>query len=369
MNRSSHTGTAKPDNCAVPTLQLREDTGCYTVASSESSTAAFRSLDDYSPEIDLADRKVLAAWRGEPHNVGVLRRNHVLIRQKTVLAMLWQAKRTLNRTEFVKLMFLLRHETTLRNEGAFYDFVPYRYGPFSFSLYREITSLRRDGYLTADDDRIDICSRNAALAKEKVDQLPQAFQEAVARIIKLYGRRNRRELLQDVYTRYPWYATKSELVDPHVDASAQVHCAAPAVYTAGYQGRSIDGFFDHLLQRGIHLLIDVRANPVSRRYGFSKMRLTELSERLALRYRHMPGLGIPSKYRTGLSDFSSYQRLLDRYDSEIIPQHGEEIDEVGMLMEEVPAVLVCMERDVHCCHRSRLAEAVHQRTGLEVVHI
>jgi uncharacterized protein (DUF488 family) len=83
----------------------------------------------------------------------------------------------------------------------------------------------------------------------------------------------------------------------------------------------------------------------------------------------MASLGIPSEYRADLSDFESYQRLLKKYEEEMIPVLEDEIDEVGRLMEETPAVLVCVEKDVRCCHRSRLAVAVSRKTGLGIRHI
>ena len=36
-------------------------------------------------------------------------------------------------------MFLLRMETELKQLSSFYDFVPYKYGPYSFALYRDLT--------------------------------------------------------------------------------------------------------------------------------------------------------------------------------------------------------------------------------------
>jgi len=83
----------------------------------------------------------------------------------------------------------------------------------------------------------------------------------------------------------------------------------------------------------------------------------------------MPKLGIPRKYRVNLSNFDSYQRLMKKYEQEMIPNLGNIIDEVAMLMKETPAVLVCVEKDVRCCHRSRLAETIARETGLEVNHI
>jgi len=145
--------------------------------------------------------------------------------------------------------------------------------------------------------------------------------------------------------------------------------AHPAVYTVGYEGKSVDAFFNHLLKNGIHVIIDVRANPVSRRYGFSKKRLREIAGRLGLDYRHMPVLGIPSGYRAHLTDFASYQRLLERYEQEILPKIQGEVAEAGNVMQRKPSVLMCVERDVRCCHRSRLAEAICRKTRMEIVHI
>ena len=145
--------------------------------------------------------------------------------------------------------------------------------------------------------------------------------------------------------------------------------ARPAVYTTGYEGRSVDAFFNDLLKWGIHVLVDVRANPVSRKYGFSRLRLAEFCEKLGLQYRHVPALGIPGVARARLNSFTSYQRLLNVYESATLPERTSEVQEVGRLMLRQPSVLVCVEKDVRCCHRSRLAEAVARDTGLEVVHL
>lgn len=293
----------------------------------------------------------------------------MLKRQKTVLALLSRANRPLSPTVFVKLAFLLRQETDLKNEPTFYDFVPYRYGPFSFALYRELTNLRRDGYVTSDEEHVALCEKTIDLTEEKIYELPTAFHEAVDNVVKRCGSKSRMELVEDVYTRYPWYATKSELTDLRPKSSVQVQKACPAVYTAGYEGKSVDAFFNNLLKKGIQLVIDVRANPVSRRYGFSKRQFSEIAGRLGLDYHHIPELGIPSKYRVGLSGFDSYQRLMEKYEEEIIPKIGDKIDEVCILMEETPAILMCVEKDIRCCHRSRLAENIARKTGLKVNHI
>ncbi|MFZ5622981.1 MAG: DUF488 family protein [Gemmatimonadota bacterium] len=293
----------------------------------------------------------------------------MLTRQKTVLSLLTQAGRPLSPTVFMKLVFLLRQETDLERVRSFYDFVPYNFGPFSFTLYWDLGSLRQNGYVTPEEERVALCGRTRDLAEREAEELPSSIRTAVADILERYGRMNQRALIRDVYSRYPWYATKSELTDLRPEPPMRVKQASPAVYTAGYEGRSVDAFFNDLLKRGIHVVVDVRANPISRKYGFSGLRLGEFCKKLGLEYRHVPNLGIPSSERAGLNGFASYQRLLNRYEQAMLPGLLTEVKEVGSLMRRQPAVLVCVEKDVRCCHRSRLADAVATATGLEVVHL
>ncbi|MCA9049777.1 MAG: hypothetical protein KDA89_13670 [Planctomycetaceae bacterium] len=76
----------------------------------------------------------------------------MLKRRKVLLHILRDANRPVSHIELVKAAFLLREESVLANEPSFYDFVPYKFGPFSFALYRELSALVRDGYVV-DDDR------------------------------------------------------------------------------------------------------------------------------------------------------------------------------------------------------------------------
>ncbi len=293
----------------------------------------------------------------------------MLTRQKTVLSLLTQAGRPMSPTVFVKLVFLLRQETGLERDPSFYDFVPYNFGPFSFTLYWDLGSLRQNGYVTTEEECIALCGRTLDLAEKEAKELPASTQAAVAEILGRYGRMNQKALIRDVYSRYPWFALNSKLPERRVASIRRPKKAPPAVYTAGYEGRSVDAFFNDIMKRGIDVVVDVRANPVSRKYGFSGLRLTEFCKKLGLDYRHVPSLGIPSSARAGLNGFASYQRLLNRYEQAMLPERLAEVKDVGRLMRRQPSVLVCVEKDVRCCHRSRLADAVAQATGLEVIHL
>ena len=202
----------------------------------------------------------------------------------------------------------------------------------------------------------------------EAEELTASAKAAVMDIVRRYGRLSQNDLVSDVYRRYPWFALNSQLPERRLASIQRPKKAPPAVYTVGYEGKSVDTFFNHLLKLGIDVLIDVRANPISRKYGFSGARLGQFCERLWLEYCHVPSLGIPSNARTGLSTFASYQRLLNRYGRLILAKRCEEVEEVGQFCRR-PSVLMCFEKDVHYCHRGRLADAVADTTGLEVVHL
>ena len=293
----------------------------------------------------------------------------MLHRQKVILAVLCRAKQPLSSTVLVKLAFLLRAEHSLQERISYYGFLPYKYGPFSFSLYRDLVLLARDGYLGVHEDRVAFARGAVRRAHAKAAELSGAVRLAVDAVVERYGRLPRRELLTDVYSRYPWYATRSELSDLVPEVLPVPNPAPVAVYTVGYEGESVDSFFNGLLKAGIRSLVDVRANPVSRKYGFARKSLRGIAEKLRIEYRHMPSLGIPREYRADLGDLRSYQRLLDRYEKHMLPRRSKEINSLGEILSKLPSALMCVEKDVQRCHRGRLARAVSDVSRLPVKHL
>lgn len=293
----------------------------------------------------------------------------MLRRQKILLALLDSFSRPLSPTVFVKLCFLLREETEIRDDGTFYGFVPYRFGPFSFALYRELDGLGRQSYVTKDDQRVRLDPSSADESRRITGTLPSSVRSAVRSITSRYGAMQQRALVRDVYARFPWYATRSEMTELLPAAMAQVPVATPAVYTAGYERNSVDEFFDRMLRAGIRMIADVRANPVSRKYGFARSSLSGIAAKLGVGYKHLPRLGILSNERAALNGFASYQRLLERYEHHMLPGQPGPVAELCELVRNQPTALLCVEHDVRCCHRSRLAKAVAIRTGLPITHL
>lgn len=69
------------------------------------------------------------------------------------------------------------------------------------------------------------------------------------------------------------------------------------IVSVGYEGRDIDGFVDELAAAGVDLVADVRLNPVSRKPGFSKTRLSEALAEVGIGYVHLRSLGNPTSNR------------------------------------------------------------------------
>lgn len=288
---------------------------------------------------------------------------YVLNRQRIILCMLKEAGGAASRLHLTKWAFLLTQETPSQNSKTFYQFVPYLYGPYSFSLAREMSVLTRDGFIEEPNDRTWKLTRAGFQAAAV---LPVAVEREAIEVMKKYGAIPLGKLMDSIYTRYPWFTVNSKEKSRRVQAKP---IAKPAVHTAGYEGQMVDGFLDKLAQAGIQCLIDVRNNPVSRRYGFHKSTLSRLCDCLGIEYRHFPELGIPSENRAGLHAPDDYRALFDRYQHEILPRRGAAIQKAAEIIEDRPSVLVCMEAKPEFCHRSSLAEAISKLTGLPLRHL
>jgi len=276
----------------------------------------------------------------------------------------------LPRVRLMKYAFLLSPDAQGVLGSAGYGFVPYKYGPFSFELYHDLSKLCDQGYVIPDgsDGPLRIASESEGRAREQVEALPCDIREALAAIPAKYQDSSQDDLLREVYCRFPWYAVNSERPDLAPSPRPQKPKADLAVYTVGYQRQSVDGFFDRLLRTGIRAIMDVRRNPVSRKYGFSRSAMGSIAEKLDLRYVHMPALGIDSQRRRSLRTRGDHERLLAWYGGDL-PRRIEHVEVAAQFVSSQPTVLTCVESDPSLCHRTTLARALSERTGLRVLDI
>jgi uncharacterized protein (DUF488 family) len=176
-------------------------------------------------------------------------------------------------------------------------------------------------------------------------------------------------LVADTYRRFPYYATRSEIAKKLLrgDASAlqRIEATRPTrvagLSTIGYEGLSLEGYLNRLLRAGVTVLCDVRRNPLSRKYGFSKRTLAKGCEGVGIRYEHIPELGIDSVDRQGLDTQADYDTLFDRYERDLLPNQKPALGTIVDWIQSGESVaLTCYEHLPLQCHRHCVAEAIGQ---------
>jgi uncharacterized protein (DUF488 family) len=276
-------------------------------------------------------------------------------RRKLLLGLieLWGGRMT--RLDLQKVLFLVAR----RQKVAAFDFVPYRFGCFSFQSYADLRAMNTVGQMVSTD------SDCATLDKGWFSQLTVDDQTILRQVKREVGILTGDALVHHVYREFPYFAIKSEIAGRILtrDEQALVDLqrpleAAPAWFTLGYEGRSLDAYLDAMVQRNITHLVDVRKNAVSMKYGFSKAQLSKTCGYLGIAYSHEPDLGIDSEDRQQLQSLRDYEALFSRYEQTTLlsdPAQGA-LDRLHALHREAPRIaLTCFEKDPRYCHRSRVA--------------
>ncbi len=298
------------------------------------------------------------------HNSVSARSTPVLFaRQRLLLQLLEALGGTASKLDFQKLLFLYCQELT---SGAPYDFVPYKFGAFSFTSYADRRKLIARGLLAEDEYSWQITDEGRDVIGRTPDMHLCAF---VSRHRNLRGD----DLVADTYRRFPFYATRSEIAERVLKgdavALARIQAlrktpAGPALHTIGYEGHTLESYLTVLLESGITLLSDVRRNPISRKYGFSKNTLSRACEGVGIRYEHLPELGIASEQRRGLDTQAAYDSLFDEYERTWLPKQHDALKKIHAWIDAGERVaLTCYEHQPSQCHRHCVAEAVEARFG------
>jgi uncharacterized protein (DUF488 family) len=274
--------------------------------------------------------------------------------------------------DFQKLLFLYCHEASA---APAYEFVPYRYGAFSFSSYADKRKLTEKGLLGAAEHSWELTEEGRAAGRRV------GARSRLAAFVRRYDGIRGDALVAETYRRFPYYAINSKIAD-HVlagdaDALRAVAAARPVspgagLCTIGYEGRSLESYLNRLLREGVTLLCDVRRNPLSRKYGFAKSTLAKGCEGVGIRYEHLPELGIASAERRDLRSPDDYRRLFARYEEATLPRESAALSTIaGWVASGQRVALTCFERDPEQCHRLRAALAVVRASGksLQPVHL
>jgi uncharacterized protein (DUF488 family) len=262
----------------------------------------------------------------------------VFKRQRFLLAFIRQINSGVSSTDLQKLVFL----HAMEENSGFYDFLPYKFGPYSYLLAEDVDTLRRDGFVMIENARIQSIGGYAGT---------DLFSISTER---------GNTLIRKVYRAYPYYAINSEVItrlfskkEAGVFAAEKqkYNQAVLTLFTIGYEGRSIESFINTLVKSGVHLLCDVRKSPLSRKFGFSKNRLEHITKTIGIQYIHIPELGIETDKRSSLETLEDYQKLFADYAKTLpsLSPHLENIHE--LLCSHVRIALMCYEKDAEMCHR------------------
>ena len=285
------------------------------------------------------------------------------VRQRRLLALLYALGGNAAKRDFQKLLFLLCQES-LPEYGAggapsLYDFVPYRYGAFSFTSYADSRRLADRGLMIDDDRSWSLTDEGKRVAREAQDKRTLAF-------VRRYDTLRGDALIAETYRRYPYYATRSHIAerllrDDEV-ALGQIRAAQPekgavSLLTIGYEGRTLERYLNELIQANAAVLCDVRRNAISRKYGFSKATLARSCKGVGIQYEHLPGLGIESQQRRNLTTQADYDTLFALYKRRTLPMQRRSLSKIHAWLRTGKSVaLTCYEREVSQCHRHSLAD-------------
>lgn len=288
-------------------------------------------------------------------------------RQRFLLALLELAGGHLSKMDFQKLLFLSQQET----ECPYYDFVPYHYGCYSFQAQTDIELLESRGWLQTVGNAIQLLEKSAASLAH--DELAKASYFA-----KKHKDYRGKELVRYVYEHYPYYAIHSkmakDILDGHsyetvIQARKKLKFDAKELFTIGYEGLSFEKYINQLISHDVRLLCDVRNNPLSRKFGFSKDMLSHLLPKLGIKYIHIPELGIVSENRNNLETKSDYVQLFKAY-RKTLPQKKESLERLsGLLDQHKRVALTCFEKQHDSCHRHCVSEYMEDMRKIKAVHL
>ncbi len=136
----------------------------------------------------------------------------------------------------------------------------------------------------------------------------------------------------------------------------------PVFFTIGYESVSPEAYVNALLKSGVRMLVDVRRNAFSKKYGFSKSELGAILTLAGIEYLHLPELGVESGKRQNLVSNRDYEALFKEYEQTTLAHEQTALDRLQRLIEKKRRIAItCFEADPFHCHRSRVASCLKAR--------
>lgn len=286
-------------------------------------------------------------------------------KKKIILSLFEKLGHNISAKSLQKYLFIF---SRMQVKDKIYDFIPYKYGCFSFQANQDIVSLEKSGYISIQDvpnsDKLYTLLLDLRVSRD----LNVLDAKALNDIVKLYGKMTQDELIAYTYRTWPFTAINSIiknrlLSDEELEKVEYQRLkyidGTPMLFTMGYEGCSLEKYIQRLITNNIRILVDVRKNAFSMKYGFSKSILEKACAGVNIKYIHVPELGIDSEKRKDLNTQHDYDVLFDDYERTTLKKNWEYLLLVrSILNREHRICLLCFEKDPKQCHRTRIAKAL-----------
>jgi uncharacterized protein (DUF488 family) len=294
-------------------------------------------------------------------------------RRKLLLAIIEKSGNKLNKTRLQKLLLLI----TRTQDKKTFDFVPYKYGCYSFSANQDLKTMIKYNLIKEEKDNNSSYWINIS-EESFFSQLKVEDKSAINSTLKEFDSYSNEELIRYTYNKYPFWAINSEIANRILNEdefnkviNQKKTFKEQTLFTIGYEGVSLETYLNKLIINDVRLLIDVRKNSLSMKYGFSKSQLKHACEGVGIKYLHQPELGIDSDKRQELNTLEDYKKLFKEYENTTLKSKQNELKYIiDLLSENTRIALTCFEKE-HCmCHRGKIVENLTKTNkSLTVKHL
>ncbi len=284
-------------------------------------------------------------------------------RRKIILSLIQVFNGELEKIQLQKLLFLF---TKFQKEKKAFDFVPYKYGCYSFQANADLLTLKKYGIVSE--------TTKSWKKEDGVNYLIELTKEdkkTISDFKIIYANKTSDDLINLTYKRYPYYAINSIVAEEYLSQEEFKNLDnyrsfedEIVLFTIGYQGISLEAFLNKLIKNNVKVLCDVRKNALSMKYGFSKSQLKNACNGVGIEYIHIPEVGIDSEQRQELKSQIDYDVLFEEYKSQNLKKSiDSQKDILHLLKENKRIALTCFEADICQCHRKHLSEAITNLKG------
>lgn len=278
-------------------------------------------------------------------------------RRKIILVLIELLGGKIEKLRFQKLLFLY----AMKKRKPEYDFVPYKYGCYSYSAKADMNTMVKKGFLSETESFYEKINQQSYLA-----ELKSGDKELLHEVVSEYGKMSSNALIKHTYLNFPFYAIRSKIAHDVLPGKLyeRVEKAKPnkkqkALFTIGYEGISLEEYLLRLIRNDVKLLVDVRRNPQSMKFGFSKTLLKRYCNSLGIEYIHTPEVGIASEQRRKLDTQQDYDKLFATYRQTTLKETSEaQVGILEYLNKYERIALTCFEAEPCQCHRTHLADSI-----------